>query len=1118
MSAKEQISNEDLWILVENFIKERGLVKLHLDSYNEFIKKGIQQIVDEVKRIEVKVGGVSIPGFYIELGKVEIGEPRIKESKGYNVKITPNECRLRGLTYSAPIYLEMELYKDGSPIAKEKIEIGDIPIMVKSEKCYLSKLSREELIQLGEDPDDPGGYFIINGTERVIVAQEDLAENRILIDESPRSSSATHIAKVISAIPGQRSSVTVERSKEGVLYVTFPAVPGRVPLFIVLRALGLKTDQEITEAISRDPSIQVQLYPSFLEMEKIPTPEVAIEYIGNRVAHGRPRDKRMEAAEAVLDRNLLPHLGTTKEARIKKAYYLAQMANAVIEADLGLRPIDDKDHYKNKRLKLAGDLLAVLFRSVFNSFVKDVSYQLEKLSEKRREEIELSLLVRSDIITEKIMYALATGNWIGGKTGVSQLLDRTNYLSTLSHLRRVVSPLSRTQPHFEARDLHPTQWGRICPVETPEGPNCGLVKNLALLAIISVGGYREEVKNFLLNNQKLTTKVIGGKDYANVYIDGELIGRTESPEKFVENIRRLRRKRVFPPELSIVYYEKPTIKEIHINTDAGRILRPLLIVENGKIKLTKQHIEGIRKGELSWSDLVGEVIEYLDAEEEENAYIAIDYRNVSKEHTHAELPPATIFGLVASVIPYANHNHSPRNTFEAAMGKQALGFPFSNPFRRADSRSHLLHYPQVPLVVTKTMKISGVLKRPFGQNMVVAVLSYTGYNIQDAVIINKSSVDRGLARSTFFRLYEAEEHRYPGGAQDSIEIPKPGIKGYYAHEFYAKLDEDGVIIPETEVKGGEVLIGKTSPPRFLEEFKEVESERQRRDTSVMLRHEEKGIVDTVIMTNTIDDNVLVRVKVRDNRIAEIGDKFASRHGQKGVIGILLNQEDLPFTESGIVPDLIINPHAIPSRMTIGQLLESIAGKYAALAGEFVDATPFEGKDEKSIREALEKLGFRSTGKEVMYNGITGEKMIAEVFIGIVYYQKLHHMVSDKMHARARGPVQILTRQPTEGRAREGGLRFGEMERDCLIAYGASSILQDVLLEMSDPTYIYVCKKCYTMAYFDSKRNSFYCHMDGEIQDVAKVKVAYAFKLLLQELMSMCIYPRLVVEEKIRRWS
>jgi len=1118
MPMKEEINNEDLWILVESFIRERGLVRLHLDSYNEFIKKGLQQIIDEVKRIEVKVAGVSIPGFYIELGKVEVGEPRIKEAKGFNIKVTPNECRLRGLTYSAPIYLEMELYKDGNPIGKEKIEIGDIPVMVKSEKCSLSKLNREELVQAGEDPDDPGGYFIINGTERVIVAQEDLAENRILLDVSQRSSSATHVAKVISAIPGQRSSVTVERSKEGILYITFPAVPGRIPLFIVLRALGLKTDQEISEAISHEPVILSQLYPSFIEMEKVPTPEAAIEYIGNRVAHGRPREKRIEAAELVLDRNLLPHLGTTKEARLKKAYYLAQMANAVIEADLGMRPLDDKDHYKNKRLKLAGDLLAILFRSVFNSFVKDVAYQLEKLSEKRREEIELSLLVRSDIITEKIMYALATGNWVGGKTGVSQLLDRTNYLSTLSHLRRVVSPLSRTQPHFEARDLHPTQWGRICPVETPEGPNCGLVKNLALLATVSVGGYRDEVKSILLNNLKITTKATRDKDYANIYLDGELIGRYEFPEKLVENIRKLRRKRIFPYELSIVYYEKPTVKEIHINTDAGRILRPVLIVEEGKIKLKKEHIEKIKSGELTWSDLLGDVIEYLDAEEEENAYIAVDYKNVTTEHTHAELPPATILGLVASVIPYADHNHSPRNTFEAAMGKQALGFPFSNPFRRADSRAHLLHYPQIPLVITKTMKISGVLRRPFGQNMVVAVLSYTGYNIQDAIIINKSSVDRGLARSTFFRLYEAEEHRYPGGTHDSIEIPQPGIKGYYAHEFYAKLDEDGVIIPELEVKGGEVLIGKTSPPRFLEEFKEVEPRLQRRDTSVMLRHEEKGIVDTVIMTNTTDDNVFVRVKVRDNRIAEIGDKFASRHGQKGVIGILLNQEDMPFTESGIVPDLIINPHAIPSRMTIGQLLESIAGKYAALSGHIVDGTPFEGVNEKTLREELEKYGFKSTGKEIMYNGLTGEKMVAEVFIGIVYYQKLHHMVSDKIHARARGPVQILTRQPTEGRAREGGLRFGEMERDCLIAYGASSILQDVLLEMSDPTYIYVCKKCYSMAYFDSKKNSFNCHFCGYHQDIAKVKVAYAFKLLLQELMSMCIYPRLIVEEKIKRWA
>ncbi len=1111
--SKHEIKTEDFWILVESFVKERGLARLHLDSYNEFVKRGLQQIVDEVKVIEAPS---SVKGYYIQLGSIKVGEPRIKEARGYPTKVTPSECRLRGLTYSAPLMLEMTLYVDNEPQSTATVEIGDLPVMVKSDICYLSKMNREELIKAGEDPDDPGGYFIVNGSERVIVAQEDLAENRILVDVAQKGSAATHTAKVISAIPGQRSSVMVERYKDGSLWVSFSAIPGKLPLFILMRALGVSSDQEIFNAVSRDEDVWRELYISSLQSEKVHNTEEALEYIGNRVAPGSPLDKRKERAMQVLDRNLLPHLGINPQARIRKAYYLAQMAGAVIEAYLGKRSLDDKDHYMNKRLKLAGDMMATLFRSVFKAFVTDVAYQLDKSITKRRE-IEITSLIRSDIITEKIIYALATGNWVGGKTGVSQLLDRTNYLSTLSHLRRVISPLSRTQPNFEARDLHPTQWGRICPTETPEGPNCGLVKNLALMATISVGGYREEIRNYLLTSLKVSPKLSKEKA-AVVYLDGELIGYHEDAERLAESIRKLRRKRVLPAELGVAVYEKATGKEVRINTDAGRVLRPLLLVEKGKLKITKDIINKVKDGILTWSDLVGEYIEYLDAEEEENAYVCVNIKDLTEEHTHLEFPAATMFGVVASVIPYAEHNHSPRNTFEAAMGKQALGIPYLNFFLRADSRAQLLHYPQTPLVMTKPMKISGVLRRPFGQNMVVAVLSYTGYNIQDAVIINKGSVDRGLARSTFVRLYESEERRYPGGAQDRIEIPQQGVKGYYAPEFYAKLEEDGVIIPEVEVKGGEILIGKTSPPRFAEEFKAVETAGNRRDTSVMLRHEEKGIVDRIFLTNTIDDNVLVRVKVRDYRIAEIGDKFASRHGQKGVIGILLPHEDMPFTEDGIVPDLIINPHAIPSRMTVGQLLESIAGKYAALKGKFVDATPFEGDDLEAIKKELERYGFKSTGKEVLYNGITGEKMVAEVFIGITYYQKLHHMVSDKIHVRARGPVQILTRQPTEGRAREGGLRFGEMERDCLIGYGTAFVLQDVLLDMSDSAYIYVCKKCNALAYYDAKKNTPVCYFCGPHREVTKVKTTYAFTVLLKELMSMCIHPRILLEEKIERWS
>ena len=1108
----ESITREDGWVLFEAFIKEVGLVRQHLDSYNRFVKVQLQQIVDEMHRVDTE-----LPGCYIEFGRIKVGKPYIKDPKVFSRSTTPMEARLSGFTYEAPIKLEMSLYIDGVLRDTDEVKIGDLPVMVKSDICVLSEMSEEELIRSGESPEDPGGYFIVNGSERVIIAQEDLAVNKIIVDEAPKSSAALYIAKVFSSTPAQKTPVSLELRKNGGLYVTFPAAPIRIPFVIMMRALGIESDREIVSMVSHNPLVQNQLIVSLEEAQEIRSVTEAIEYIGNKVAFTRPRDRRREIAERILDFQFLPHLGTAPKNRRDKALYLAQMARRVIEVYLGLRPVDDKDHYKNKRLRLAGEMLAILFRYIFKQFQKDVKYQLEKMLVRRKdvENTKVSQLVRPNIITDKLIHHLATGNWVGGKTGVSQLLDRTNYLSTLSHLRRVVSPLSRSQPHFEARELHATQWGRICPIETPEGPNCGLVKNLSLMAIVTTGVSSDLVKKIVYD---LGVKPLSESkaEWADVYINDVLIGKHPKPKELVALIRKFRRKGEISHEVNVAYYKGGFGEEVVINTDPNRIVRPLIIVKNGKPKLTKSHVEKLRKGELKWSDLIRMgIVEYLDAEEEENAYIAMWPEEVTKEHTHLEIAPAALFGVVASVIPFADHNHSPRNTFEAAMGKQALGVSLSNFMKRVDTRSHFLHYPQKPLVDTKVMRILNIDEVPFGQNMVVAVLSYAGYNIQDAVILNKSAVERGLGRTTFYRLYEAEERLYPGGERDEIKIPEPTVKGYRVSESYSKLEVDGIVPPEVEVKGGDVLIGRVSPPRFMEEYG-GSLRTVKRDTSVALRHGEKGVVDRVILTLTKDGHPFIRVRVRDLRIPEIGDKFASRHGQKGVVGILLPQEDMPFTEDGIVPDLIINPHAMPSRMTVGQLLESLGGKVAALKGDLVDGTPFNSGVEERLRKELLSYGFKPTGKEVLYNGLTGEKLEAEIYIGIVYYQKLHHMVSDKMHARARGPVQILTQQPTEGRAREGGLRFGEMERECLIGHGAAATLKDRLLDMSDKTAIYVCRKCGSMAYYDHRREDYICPVCGPGADAVEVEVAYAFKLLLQELMSMMIYPKLEIVEKYRR--
>lgn len=1078
-------------ILVKEYLKNYSLVESNLRSFNDFVENKMQEIVNELS------AEIPTEDFEIKLGKISVGKPNLVESDGSVKYLTPAEARLRNLTYSSPISLDMSINYSGQTESAE-VQLGRIPVMIKSKVCNLYGLSEQELIDNYVDPKDPGGYFLINGNERVMVMSEDLASNQPFIEWQKTKNRL--MLRLFSQRGAYKIPISLMESTTGLLELSFSRFRD-IPAIVLLKALGLNSDAEISRLIGKQTdNLIVNLY----EFAEINSQNDALMWIAEKTSLQGTTKEILDRVKQRIDSYFMPHIGLDKDDRIEKAKTLCKFIKQYYVAKQSSKDtITDKDHYANKRVRLSGDLMSDLFRVNMNILLREIQHSLQKTF-KRRKFYSIKTLAKSTLFTRRIESAIATGSWIGERKGVTQNMDKNNSFAMMSQLQRVTSNLAAEQENLAARTVHPTHYGRFCPVETPEGTEIGLRKNLALLSRISTQILVPEEDILDVFNECGMSKDNGIID---VFYNGHFIGFVDEAKEFINMIRKSRREGKLPFEMSISFQEK--LDTIFMSSEVGRVLRPLIIVENAEPKLKNEHLEMIKEGNLHWDDLFKKgILEYVDAAEEEDCYVAIDEKDLTEEHTHLEIDKIDSLGVSVATIPFANHNPPARMVKGGSRAyRQGLGVYAANFLVRMDTDVSVLHYPQKPLVRSFVYDTLNV--HPAGQNVVVAIMPADGYNVDDSLVLNKGSIERGLARSSRFRPYSSIELNYAGGLKDEICIPEKDTSGYRTEESYNYLEDDGVVYPEAELVSGDILIGKTSPPKFLSEAREM-TIHTKKESSTGVRQGETATIDAVFVTQDKEGNKIVQVRTRELRVPELGDKFSCPHGQKGVVGAIIPEEDIPFTTRGIRPDIIFNPHGIPSRMTMAYLLDILGGKIAALSGRIVDASPFTGESLKSLEENLQELGFRSSGKEIFYHGITGEKMPVKIYVGNMFYLKLKYMVADKIQARASGKIALLTRQPNEGRSRGGALRLGEMEQQALVGHGASLLLKERY--DSDKVVLHVCSKCGALVIDDQIHNKKVCSLCHSNQ-VEPVEVSYAFKLLLEELQGLHLLTKFELKNK-----
>jgi DNA-directed RNA polymerase II subunit RPB2 len=1179
-NSYNNISNEKIWAVIESYFRDKHLdqlVRHQIESYNNFIDYQLFktiQMFNPIKIVSEQDYDAENDKYFLEIfitfTNFNIYRPQIHENNGAIKLMFPQEARLRNFTYSSVMTIDINIkyvIRSKENLSEIKIlnkiipqvNIGRIPIMLKSNICILTQYKHVDNNYTGECKYDAGGYFIINGSEKIVLGQERIAENKIYVFNTSKNTKYSYIAEIKSVpdfkcISPKKITVMISSKDNGFgfsINILLARLKQPIPLFIIFRALGIISDKEICEHIILDVDNEKQqiileiLKASIIEANNYLSKEECFKYVNSQAMYTPINmDKEMGIRKKndftldILNNDLFPHCHTIKE----KLYFLGYMTNKLIQTYLEWRKPDDRDSYLNKRIDMTGVLLNNLFRNYFNKLVKDMEKQIIREintgSWKSTEDYiniisksNINKIVKSSTIELGIKKALSTGDFSikqsnTSKVGVAQVLTRLTYISAISHIRRIATPTDKSGTLIPPRKLHNTTWGFLCPAETPEGQSVGVVKNLSYMTHITIYSNVEPLYDYINSHIISFEQIDLSKDLfdkVKVFINGCWIGIAKEPYQLYCDLKNKKYSGIINIYTSIIF--DINNKEIRICNDAGRVVRPVFRVSplNNNILINKEIIKSLVKKELEWNNLLlsiklkDSVIEYIDPEEQSYSMISMSVKDLYinnssssniQKYTHCEIHPSTIFGVAASCIPFPDYNQSPRNTYQSAQSKQALGIYASNYNERMDKTSYILTYPERPLVETRVMNILKINELPAGCNIIVAIMTHTGYNQEDSLLINKGSIDRGLFLATIYHTEKDEDKQKINGDEEIRCKPNPTkTKGMKMAANYNKVNNKGIIPENILVENKDIIISKIIP------IKENRNDNTKiikyEDQSKMFKTTEETFIDKNYIDRNSDGYNFCKVRLRTLRKPVIGDKFSSRSGQKGTCGNIIPEEDMPFTSSGIRPDIIINPHAIPSRMTMAQLKEMLLCKVLLSLGLFGDGTSFGDLSVNSICDELLKCNFNMHGNELLYSGLTGEQHECSVFMGPCFYQRLKHMVSDKQHSRSYGPPVSFTRQPAEGRSRGGGLRIGEMERDAIISHGASQFLRSRFYNCSDKYQINVCRKCGMIATCNHNINIYKCHTCENTTDFAYVEIPYACKLLFHELQTMNIVPRIV---------